>query len=185
MINACLANGRGDAAVHLASRGARVDLEGACGIGRLDAVRQFVDAAGVFSGGATDQLRSGFHWACEYGRRSVVEFLLRLPIDLRPKHRGVTGLHWAAHGAHTVIVQLLVDAGYPLDVTDDRWGGTPLGWALHGWQDPPADAIAEQYYATVFLLRASGAHVAASWIDDPRVRADVRMQHALEDSVKR
>jgi len=180
VVNACLANGRGDAAVHLASRGARVDLEGACGIGRLDVVREFVDAASVVAGGATDALlRSGFHWACEYGRRNVVEFLVRLPIDLRPKHRGVTGLHWAAHGAHTAIVQLLLDAGYPLDVTDDRWDGTPLGWALHGWQDPPVDAITDQYYATVSVLRASGAHVAASWIDNPRVRVDVRMQRAL------
>jgi ankyrin repeat protein len=186
VVNACLANGRGDAAVHLASRGAAVDLEGACGIGRLDIVRQFVDPAGVLTGGATDvQVRSGFHWACEYGRNSVVEFLLRLPVDLRPKHDGVTGLHWAAHGAHTAIVRLLVDAGHAPDVADDRWGSTPLGWALHGWQDPPPDAIAEEYYATVSLLRSRGAEVAASWIENPRVRADARMQRALTNSVQR
>jgi hypothetical protein len=181
VVNACLANGRGDAAVHLASRGAAIDLEGACGIGRLDAVRQFVDAAGVLAGAATDaQLRSGFQWACEYGRRSVVEFLLRLPIDLRPKHRGVTGLHWAAHGAHTAVVQLLVDAGSSVDVPDDRWDGTPLDWALHGWQDPPPDAVTDQYYATVALLRSRGAQAAVSWIANPRVLADARMQHALQ-----
>ena len=186
VVNACLANGRGDAAAHLASRGAALDLEGACGVGRLEVVRQFLDAAGGLTGGATDtQLRSGFLWACEYGRRNVVEFLLRLPIDLRPKHRGVTGLHWAAHGAHAAIARLLVDAGFGVDVADDRWSGTPLDWALHGWQDPPPEAIDEEYYATVSLLRARGAGAAPSWIDNPRVRADSRMRSALNDSVQR
>jgi len=40
---AALHNGRGQAAAHLARRGARMDLEGAAGAGRLDVVKTFFD----------------------------------------------------------------------------------------------------------------------------------------------
>src|SRR5262245_48421097 len=38
-VNGCLANGRPEAALFLAQRGARLDLEGAAGLGRLDLVK--------------------------------------------------------------------------------------------------------------------------------------------------
>src|SRR5438093_4660263 len=38
---AALHNGRGEAAAHLARRGARLDLEGAAGVGRLEVVKSF------------------------------------------------------------------------------------------------------------------------------------------------
>ena len=186
VVNACLANGRGDAAVHLASCGATLDLEGACGVGRLDVVRQFVDPAGVLAAGATEwQLRSGFNWACEYGHLGVVEILLRLPVDLREKHRGETGLHWAAYSGHAAIVRALVDAHFNVHVVDDRWGGTPLDWALHGWRDPQPGTGTKECYATVSILRSAGAAVPSSWIESAHVRADVRMLRALEESVQR
>ena len=40
-VNACLANGRKLGAELLASRGAKLDLEGAAGVGRLDLVKTF------------------------------------------------------------------------------------------------------------------------------------------------
>jgi hypothetical protein len=185
IINACLANGRGDAAVFLAERGARLDLEGACGIGRLDVVRQFVDAAGLPLPAATErQLRAGFGWACEYGRRDVVELLLRLPIDLNTIHHGETGLHWAALHAHISIVRTLLDAGFGVDVKDARWGSTPLGWAIHGWSERQPDLPADAYYETVMALRSAGAEVRQAWISDDRVLADSRMLAALTSALR-
>src|SRR5262249_12575467 len=43
---ACLRNGRGPAAEHLAERGVQLDLEGAAGVGRLDVVKSFFGADG-------------------------------------------------------------------------------------------------------------------------------------------
>jgi hypothetical protein len=49
----CLANGRGEAAVYLADRGAKLDLEAAAGVGRLDVVRNFFDKNGKLKRGTT------------------------------------------------------------------------------------------------------------------------------------
>ena len=133
IVNACLANGRGEAAAYLAKRGARMDLEGAAGVGRLDVVKSFFNEDGGLKANATrEQMKSGFNWACEYGRLDVVDFLLQRGIDVGEKHRGETGLHWAAHSAHVEVVELLLERKAPVDVEDERWSGTPLQWAFHG-----------------------------------------------------
>lgn len=132
-VNGCLRNGRGEAAEFLASRGARLDLEGAAGVGRLDVVRSFFGADESLIHPATqDQMRDGFAWACQFGRTDVVDFLLQKGIqaDAKLKH-GATGLHFAAYGGHSAIVKLLLDRGAPIDVQDHRYSGTPLDWALH------------------------------------------------------
>ncbi len=78
VVNGCLANGRLEAAELLAARGAPLDLEGASGVGRLDLVKSFFNEDGSLKSNATTaQMKSGFNWACEYGRTSVVDFLLR------------------------------------------------------------------------------------------------------------
>ena len=65
---AALHNGRGDAAEFLAKRGARLDLEGAAGTGRLEVVKGFFKKDGNLRANATkEQMASGFMWACEYG----------------------------------------------------------------------------------------------------------------------
>ena len=180
IVNACLANGRADAAEFLASRGAALDLEGASGVGRVDLVRQFVDGSGRPLAGATEgQLRSGFNWACGYGRSEVVGFLLGLPIDLRSKHDGQTGLHWAALGARTPIVRVLIGAGFPVDVVDDRWGATPLGWAVYGWAHRQPGLAATDYYETIAALKAAGAEVPPAWMANDLVQRDARMFAAL------
>ena len=132
-VNACLQNGRGEAAEFLASRGARLDLEGAAGIGRLDIVQSFFAGDGSLITPATqNQMRDGFAWACQFSRTDVVDFLLQkgMKADAKLRH-GETGLHWAAYGGHSAIAKLLLDRGAPIDVKDDRYSGTPLDWALH------------------------------------------------------
>lgn len=101
-VHACLANGRGDAAAFLATRGAHLTFAGAAGVGRLDRVRA------MFDGARDEEIRRGFLWACQFGRAEVVRFLVERGVDAAAAdHAGMTGLDWAAHGGHAAIVQLL------------------------------------------------------------------------------
>src|SRR5882672_10969751 len=185
-----LHNDRPEAAAFLAARGARLDLEGAAGVGRLDVVKSFfkesirtesgsdrdarhrestntepgavatgsfprrsaswVDEYGTGSGsdrissdrvsllqGATNaQLQSGFIWACEYGRKEVVEFLLDKGVDLRAgENIRQTALHLAAHRGQLEVIKLLLERGAPIEARN-VYGGTVLGQAtwsvMHG-----------------------------------------------------
>jgi Ankyrin repeats (3 copies) len=180
IVNACLANGRGRAAAQLAERGARLDLEGAAGVGRMDVVKSFLNEDGSLKAGATkEQMKSGFNWACEYGWTRVVDFLLQRGIDAGERHRGATGLHWAALGARVETVKLLLEHKAPVDVEDEAWKGTPLGWALHGWLNPSPEIVGDGYFEVAALLAAAGSIVRPEWLASERVRADPRMLAAL------
>jgi ankyrin repeat protein len=161
-VNGCLHNGRGEAAEFFASRGARLDLEGAAGIGRLDIVKTFFNEDGSLKSTATEQqVRDGFAWACEFGRTRVVEFLLatkNIKIDARLKHDGQTGLHWAVYQGHADTVDALLERGAPLDAKDESHGGTPLGWALYAWGTASESEVKRgMYYDVVALLIQAGA----------------------------
>jgi ankyrin repeat protein len=142
-LNACLANGRPEAAEFLAARlGDALDLEAAAGVGRLDLLPRLVDDA-------TDaQKRAGFAWACEYGRTEAAMFLLDhgVPIDARVPPHGGTGLHWAAHEGHVELVNALLSRGAPVDVRDQTFDGTPLEWAEHGGH-PEVAAVLRRHQA--------------------------------------
>ena len=185
---AALHNGRGEAAAHLAKRGARLDLEGAAGVGRLEAVKSFFNKDGNLKANATKtQMESGLMWACEYGRASVVDFLLEKGVNVGAQPHGETGLHWAAYAGHAHTVKALLKWKAPVDIEDKRFGGTPLGWALYGWCDHPLEAHYGGYYEVVARLVAAGATVEREWLADPdrelpiphKVRADRRMLAAL------
>ncbi len=190
LVNACLRNGRGQAAEHLAKRGAPLDLEGAAGVGRLDLVKTFFNEDGSLKANTTrQQMEYGFTWACQYGRTNVVEFLLGLGLNVDVMPQGITGLHWAAYTARVDIVKLLLARKAPLQLRDGRHRGTPLGWAFHGWVNRPPEAKAElrQYCEVVALLIAAGATVDVALPADPsarsllieKMRADACMTAAL------
>jgi hypothetical protein len=185
LVHGCLANGRSEAAEYLASRGAPLDLEGAAGVGRLDIVKSFFNPDGSLKSPATmAQLKDGFTWACEYGRTDVVEYLLDHGVnasEVLPRPHRQTGLHWAAYGGHVETVKALLRRRPTLDVRDASFGGTPLGWAVHGWwerrdRDP---ARREPYYEIVALLVAAGAPVEPAWLSEENANTDPRMYAAL------
>lgn len=188
---AALHNGRGDAARFLAEHGARVDLEGAAGTGRLDVVKSFFDEDGNLKANATKtQMESGFAWACEYGHSSVVAFLLDHGVDVDAQLHGETGLHWAAYGGHADIVKLLLERKASVRIKDRTFGATPVRWALEGWFYPFPEAKHARYHEVVALLVAAGAGAGKAWIADnldpaqtEKLRADPRMLKALAGEV--
>lgn len=156
---AALHNGRPEAAEFLAAHGARLDLEGAAGVGRLDVVKNFVNEDGCLRNATKAQLESGFGWACEYGRKEVVEFLLDKGVDLRAgENTDQTGLHRAVIGGQLEIVRLLLKRGAPLEATN-VYGGTVLGQAT--WCVINGDRSSD-YFPIITALLDAGARVDAA-----------------------
>jgi ankyrin repeat protein len=164
-VNACLANGRKLGAEFLANRGAKLDLEGAAGVGRLDLVKGFFNEDRSLKQNATKtQMESGFIWACEYGRADVADFLLDMGVDKNTYRQfKLTGLHWAAASGDIDTVKALLKHKAPLEVKN-VWGGTPLGSAI--WaatQSDPNDPIwpKADWVPIIELLLQAGTDVNA------------------------
>jgi ankyrin repeat protein len=164
-VNACLANGRKLGAEFVASRGAKLDLEGAAGVGRLDLVKRFFNEDGSLKENATKtQMESGFIWACEYGRADVVDFLLQMGVNKNVcRQFKLTGLHWAAASGDIDTVKTLLKHKAPLDA-NNVWGGTPLSSAI--WaatESQPDDPVwpKADWVPIVELLLQAGADVSA------------------------
>ena len=156
-VMACLANGRGEAAVYLSERGARLSLEAAGGVGRLDVVKSFYNSDGELKKNATKkEMQSAFLYACGWGRKDVVEFLLDKGIDLKAHGGdGQTALHWAAIGGSLEMVRLLLKFKPPLEAKN-MYGGTVLGqtlWSAAHGGDPKV------YAAIIESLIQAGAKV--------------------------
>jgi len=191
-VHACLNNGRGAAAEFFASRGAHLDLVGAAGVGRLEAVKLHFDAHGSLRPPATSkELDEAFAWACEFGRADVARFLLGhgIVVSGNPRHRG---LHWAAYGGHPAIVKLLLELGAPVDSIEPTFQGTPLAWALYGWSGAGPSTREEHFCETVELLARAGARLDRTWFENGdaergraarKLRASSRMQAALRGAM--
>jgi ankyrin repeat protein len=163
VVNGCLANGRPEAAEFLARRGARLDIEGASGVGRIDIVMTFFNGDGSMKPNAVkSQVDSGFMWACEFGHNNVIQFLLDKGLDVATEVQGMTGLHWAMVGGHAGTVRLLLDSKAPLGLKN-CYGGTALGcatWAVmhsdpvYRWPEPETD-----WAVIVQMLLDAGARI--------------------------
>jgi ankyrin repeat protein len=171
---AALHNGRPEAAEFLAARGARLDLEGAAGIGRLDVVKTFLNDDGSLTNATKTQMESGFGWACEYGRNEVVEFLLDRGVDLRAAEKNnQTGLHWAVIGRQLDTVKLLLKRGAPLEARN-VYGGTALGQAT--WCVINGDRSAD-YIPVISALLDAGARAEEADYPTGNERVDDLLHH--------
>ena len=171
MVNACLANGRGEGAEFLAERGAEFDLEGAAGVGRLDIVESFFNSDGRLTPDATreqanERLRSLGVRVRPARRRRVPAASEAWTQPRSSRHHETDGLHWAAYGGHADIVRMLIAHGAPINVKDETFEGTPLGWALHAWAGGGPHAGDSRYYDVVKLLVAAGATVEEEWLNE-------------------
>jgi ankyrin repeat protein len=128
-IYACLANGCPEAAQYLVERGSRVGLVGAAGIGRLDLVRQFVDAA------EPARREMAMRYGAGYGHPPIVTFLLDRGVHVDAHHGdGQTALFYAILGDHLDVVRLLLERGANPHMKT-QWGdlvGGAIWRAAHG-----------------------------------------------------
>ncbi len=173
-VRGSLANGCPEAAEYLAARGARLDLVGAAGIGRLDVVKSFFDKQDV----AKEQAEEALLYASGYGQRGVVEFLLdpefgRVDIQAADNAKQ-TALHWALFKPQPEIIELLLRRGARLDAVN-IYGGDALGQAL--WSLTNNDNAASFPGAIETLLKA-GAEIEEGTI------AWLRRQPNPSDEVK-
>lgn len=104
--------------------------------------------------------------------------MLLLDAGARPDLRGLLGetaLHWAATIGNAALVRRLLEKGAPVDVKDDKWEATPLGWALHGWGEPPPPGNHGHHRDVVVQLVRAGAVVDPYWLTQAQAsgRTDV------------
>ena len=103
-----------------------------------------------------------------------------LAAGAKPQLRGLfgeTALHWAAMLGEDRLVSELI-TGSNVNLKDEKYNSPPLGWAIHGWCDPP-DGNHGRQREVVALLVAAGATVEREWLERNRVRADPEMLAAL------
>ncbi|HZV34784.1 MAG TPA: ankyrin repeat domain-containing protein [Verrucomicrobiae bacterium] len=128
----------------LAKRGALVEnLPVAAGLGRLDDVARLLPSADGQS------RHMALALAAQHGHTDVGRLLLDAgedPNRFNPEghHTHSTPLHQAALNGHADTVRLLVERGARLDIRDKIYGGTPLGWAIHGGRTTVADYLRER-----------------------------------------
>lgn len=185
IVRSCLMNGCPEAAAHMVARGARLNLEGAAGIGRLDEVSRYVVAPRTVSDadGALALIMASW-----YDQRDVVHFLLDHGVNVgarAPKEgvtEGSTALHIAAYLGNAALVALLLERAAPVNVNDSVYGTPPLVWALHAWL--VENRTNEDGYSRVLrMLADAGADVKPEWLDDDRLRADRDLHAALSARV--
>jgi hypothetical protein len=172
-VTGCLANGRPEAADALVRFGAKLNLEGAAGTGKLDVVKTYFDENKQLKDPAhRQQMEKGFIWACEFGQTEVIRFLLDTGFDPNLQVDGFAGLHWAVIGAHPDTIKLLLDRGASTE-SINRYGGTVLEsalWAVihsdpvYRWPDNGVD-----YPAVIETILKAGAVVRKGvlpWLED-------------------
>lgn len=184
LVRGCLANGQPEAARYLVQRGAPLDLAGAAGLGRVDALNDLVKSASAISGRGTPAVREAFAFACIYGHLDAVDFFLDrgldVDVELRGHGEGHTGLHVAAYHAHADVMRSLLRHGARVDAIDKTWRTPPLKWALTGWSRADVEGRErEPFCQIVSLLVAAGAAVTPDLFEWEKVRGDPRMESAL------
>jgi hypothetical protein len=103
-----------------------------------------------------------------------------LAAGAKPDLRGLfgeTALHWAALlGEDRLVAELIIASN--VNLRDEKYNSPPLGWAIHGWCEPPAGNHGRQREVVARLVAAGGS-VELEWLKRERVRADPQMLAAL------
>jgi hypothetical protein len=73
----------------------------------------------------------------------------------KPELRGLfaeTALHWAAFLGEIRLTARLIE-GSDINLKDEKYRSSPLGWAIHACYKPPAMAVAELLFAGHLRLK--------------------------------
>jgi len=90
---------------------------------------------------------------------------------------GETALHWASMLGEDRLVARLIE-GSDLNLKDQKYNSPPLGWAIHGWSNPPAGNHGRQIEVVAQLV-AAGARVESQMLESETVRSNPAMLTAL------
>jgi hypothetical protein len=161
------------AAEALTKRGARVDnVITAAALGMADQVDAFITDRGELRPDVPlaqvrwprlprdPRVHLGYAltWAATWGRREVVELMLRKGVDPGGRDDDATALHFAVAHGHMDIARLLLEYGASLEALNS-YGGTVLSGTL--WYMRNAAVPGVDYQAIVRELIALGARVDA------------------------
>src|SRR5262249_34962001 len=107
-----------------------------------------------------------------------------LDAGAKPELRGLfgeTALHWAAMlGEDRLTARLLEKLAKDLlNLKDEKYKSSPLGWAIHGCSKPPVGNHGRQREA-IILLVAAGAIVEPGLVDSDTVRTNPTLLAALQ-----
>jgi len=91
---------------------------------------------------------------------------------------GETALHWAALLGEDRLAERLIENVDP-NLKDKKYKSSSLGWAVHGWCNPPAGNHGRQL-EVVRLLVAAGATVEPEWMKSEKIAASPAMLAALK-----
>jgi ankyrin repeat protein len=159
------------AAEALARRGARVDnVITAAALGRTDLVDAFITDTGDLRPEVPlaqvrwprlprdPRVHLGYAltWAATWGRKDVVELMLRKGVDPGGKDDDATALHFAVAHGHMDIARLLLRYGASLEAMNS-YGGTVLSGTLWYMRNAPAPGV--DYPKVIRELLALGARV--------------------------
>ncbi len=142
----------------LLAHGARVRLPAAVGLGRTEDLSRLLREE-------PDALRPGGRWdrlivrAAEAGSGAIVETLLRAgaSVHVRDDHRssvdgthGYTALHAAAFNGNDEAIRVLLRHGADPAAREDKYWGTPAGWAAYANRAASRDLILDAGAIDVF-----------------------------------
>jgi ankyrin repeat protein len=137
---------------------------------RTSAERQLAEDPGLLARLSDDE-RAAIVRAAEQGNTAAVALMLDLGFPLEARgNEGATSLHTAAHAGSADVVRLLLERGADIEARDTTWNSPPLGWAVVGSGEQPANDPAADWRETVRILLAAGAatdEIALS-PDDPK-----------------
>lgn len=123
------------------------------------------------------------------GAASVVAEEVGLPLLEAGDEAGPRGLfgetapHWAALLDEDRLAANLVEKGADVSLNDDEYKSSPLGWAIHGFGDPPAGNHGRQREVAALLV-AAGATLEPQWLEDESVKTDPAMLAALRRGMR-
>lgn len=127
----------------------------ACVAGNLELAREIAAKSGI----AKAPSISAAHAFLAHAERrdpAIAEAMIDagFPVDTT-NALGQSALHWAAWHGRAALVKRLLAAGAEVDRREAQFGGTPLGWAVHGNHAAPRDG--GQHAEVVRVLLAAGA----------------------------
>lgn len=150
-----LAHGNLDAARHLVQRGGEQTLLTAICLNQTEAIERLATESTP-----TDR-QIALIGSAFYGKAEMLTRLIKLGVDVNGYiesssgfHSHATALHQAVYSGSLDAIEVLVEAGADLDLTDRAYQGTPLGWAIYMKTEMADQAMKQQYAAIEAYLRS-------------------------------